>query len=451
MLANNNLGNMARIIKGSNRTYTEKYPLLNGNRYLKVADPSIFSNKLKGSIYGTFKYDRDVRTVSNLFHFSSLTSNKTYTRLLIDNGLSALAFETSISGTSTLSFRINEIWSFLDKTKIYEYKLIVDGINNRIELRELGGSWVVYEEGSGLTILTGAKTTQSFTNFTVEQLLFGFGQRLDGGVVVGIGAMFNGNLYNKTIYDTDLVTPLYTLQTDGEIINANHTTTLIKNTVLDLQYNNSNVDTSDSPKTVTASGSQVYTDGLYGEALSARSFTGTQYDSWVNTENLTKYTVISWIKSNDIATGNNANYIINNNITSSLAPAVGNISIRVVKEDINIFWNKGGSTILYGARIQNVIELNKWTHIAVSFDSVNKDIQVFLNAKNITNQLADLDISGYVFDVNYIQALPLATTFVGGNGNLPQTTNCDMYINKIIKYIISAEELKAEFKKYSKI
>lgn len=212
--------------------------------------------------------------------------------------------------------------------------------------------------------------------------------------------------------------------------------------LLDLQYNNSNVDTSDNPKTVTAHGDEVYTDGKYGEALSARSFTGTQYDSWNNTVEIEQYNVSGWIKTNST----NSVMLINDD--KDVLNGRGTIAVQLSSVIVVQWDGKNAENKQAGGVLNNLTDIGKWYHISVNFDSINKEVQVFLNARDVTHLLID----GTTIEVDFDRVKPLQIAEIQhGFRQYPNSINGNIYNIKVSDYLMSAEEIKADFKKYPKI
>jgi len=219
-------------------------------------------------------------------------------------------------------------------------------------------------------------------------------------------------------------------------------------TVLDLQYNNSNIDISDVPKVITANGAEVYTDGRYGELLSARNFTGTQYDSWVNTVEYDKYTVSGWIKH--ITNTDELSFLINNDNKLNVADFYGTTAVGITSNVLVIIWDKdNGTTFGGGFLILDAVDA-KWAHIAVSLDSINKTVAIKVNNKfyDESNLVGNASVS---VDTSRIQPFTVNTVVSGYSPSSPRFPNCNIYNVKVRNYLISNEELKAEFKKYPKI
>lgn len=219
-------------------------------------------------------------------------------------------------------------------------------------------------------------------------------------------------------------------------------------TLLNLQYNNSNVDISDNPKTVTANGTEVYIDGKYGELLSAREFTGTQSDTFQLSTEIPIYTISGWFKYSNTQLGSqvNQNTICSafNNLESPTVSTLG-IGVRISgNNNLVVTYRENISGVFRGFYIPNMTP-DKWVYVAALFDSVNKTCKLIINGKDVTSQRIPI-----AEDFNAISPFPASVDVsVGYCGNPQSLTNFDVYKVKMRNYWMSNEETKDEFKKYT--
>lgn len=428
--------------------YTEKYPIFNGNRYLSMTDTTTLSNLsglTEGVIEGSFRFENGSFLVVNNLSQDTTNSDRIWVDVTIADNLtynSALRFNYNDDFTDVdLSFYINSLpYDYFVDGEVHEYKIILDPTNGHNIIVDN----INYQ--SNISFGNGTSTTPLFIPTNLSNLTIGVRKfvNINGLSLFGY---CKGIIYSTSIKSLDELTTYYSVDINGEIIDASATTTLIKNTILDLQYNNSNVDISDNPKTVTASGTETYVDGRYGESLSAREFTGTQYELIdVSSESGTydNLTVSCFIKNNSTISDTYTNAIFtpyntrvydNSSIYFFVNNVFCNLNIGLRDFDGNVY-----------RRIYELFEiLDKWTHIVVKFDYINKTLVVIVNGKDISeNYTTSSDLSNMT---------PLAKDrdfYIGALSSiLGNDANCDIYTNRVRNYLMSDEESKAEYKKYS--
>ncbi len=427
------------IIESGLQTYEEKYPIWNDDRYLKVENPTTLG--VDGLTDGVieFEFNTSFESRQNVYSASNLLASNNSSSYISLAASGAIRF-ISFSSIGVLNFYINSlpIFEFCDGNR-HSVLVIIDKIDNRIEV-----DGMVYNS-SNLTFVSGNKNSGVFMPPDLTSLKIGYLDVIFNSNPAQ-GNFFKGIIYNFNIKSLDELTTVYSLTTNGSQITASSPTTLIKNTLLELPFNNSIVDESDSPVTVTAHNSPTFVANRYGVNNSALSCTGNAYVGWNNTTEIPIYTVSGWIKSNNIIDTNHLNFLITDGNNTGIYAVFGQVAVMLVRAHIRIIWRMTPSTA-YGALLENVVELGVRLYIVVKFDSINNTIALIVNGKDLTSSL--VQETGYTYDINEIQPLQTGTIFHGSQDNLlTRTSDCVIDDIVIRKYLISEEELKAEYLKY---
>lgn len=320
-----------KIIENKLSGFTEKYPLLNGDRHLKIDDPTIVQNKATGRLQFTFQ-----STEAKIHNVGTFTEDlyanlHTSPRIVVSN--TNVHFIMYSNSYADLVFKIP--YNCTDGG-IYDIEIIVDGVDNRI---------LVNEVVQIPTFTIGTKTTSSFIANNIIEFLVGNGNEYD--------RILKGNLTKFIVYDTDLTTVRYSLTTNGTNITASSPTTWVKNTTLELNFNNSLIDISDTPKTVTAYNSPTFVSNRYGIALSAINLDGINQYLGISGGEINK-TVSFWINPTE------------NNRDILQLSATAKISLNSLSEIV--VTGLTNPIIKANRQIKNNITLNTFSYVSITFD-----------------------------------------------------------------------------------
>lgn len=431
---------MNKTKKLSQLYYRQKERLFKGKQYFEVTDSTVKSNisgLTTGKIKGKFKTKRFGDTIS----FTQVATTRKFVGVQIGQSFfdDAFAFQYFNDGVVELRMYVDlPRFTFVD-SKLHTYEIIVDGINNRIVIDN-----VTYDSLNGLKFTNGSKTTAAFMLPAITDISLGiFKEYINPNYV--FGGQVEGLI--PTIEITDLSdNPYYSFESDGDNFSASHTTVYRKNDILNLPLNNSFTDISDNPKTITENGTITWEDGVFGELNSAAVFDNNDYLSFVNNENLEKYSVMGWIKHNENIDSNIASYLLANDIYTNYTPGSLAVLINYINSNVRL------TIVLFSTSIVDIeryifdlgLQPFKYHHIAVTFDSINKIVDVWVNGKYVNKSL-NISTSS---DLSKVQPLPSATYFVGGqSNNISVLTDCSIYDVSIYKYLLTAEEIKEEFKR----
>ena len=422
-------------------SYKEKYPLFNKNRHLKMTDAttlSSLSGLTTGKIKGTFQAsDKDnPNCIFSAFNENETLSGTTVT--LNVAGLYPLSFRAITTYGTDLYFSIEETVLgtpdyFLDGN-IHNYEVIIDGVNNRFVV-----DGTTYS-GADLVFSSGSQTTQEFLDTGLTELNIGVA-RVKHGNPDDIGTFYTyGNIQKTEVYDS-IDTLLYACAVSGNDISASAVTIQINNDILNLDMKNNVIDKSDIPKTITTTGALTFADGKYGEPLSSRTYSNGQTDAWDNTEEIANFSLSCWYESNGNSVFDRLHLLTNSLGTLS---NFGSIDIMFAADTLTILWADASTAKEHSGFYFNGIAKNRKHFVVVNYDYDNKNVIVYLNGKNITGN-AQTDFWKYA--LNNMKKMEVGNYQVGQKTGSPDVPNGSISDLKINKYLLSKEDIKAEYRK----